>query len=103
MVSLLIIGLICWLAIVVLVLAALRAAALADLAAERHALELGAELGPSVAGEEPVTTSQGRTRRRLSVPRRAAVLPWVAAAAVLTAAAIIVGRLGGPPPLASWG
>jgi putative nucleotidyltransferase with HDIG domain len=94
-VSLLIIGLICWLAILVLVLAVLRAAALADRAAERHALELGAELDPPVADEDSVTMSPGRTRHRFSVPGRAAALPWVAAAVTLTAVAMTVGRLGG--------
>jgi putative nucleotidyltransferase with HDIG domain len=93
-VSLLIIALICLLAVVVLVLAALRAAGLADRAAERHALELGVEPGPADATADPVLTTRRQTRRHRPVTR-ARMLPWAATAITLATATITVGEFGG--------
>jgi hypothetical protein len=88
------IGLICWLAIVVLVLGVLRAAGLADRAAERHASELGLAPAARVALAETVPTAPGRARPRLSI-RALAKPSWAAAAVTLTALGTSVQQLGG--------
>jgi putative nucleotidyltransferase with HDIG domain len=88
--SLLIIGLICWLAIVVLVLCVLRAAGQADRAAERRARELG--LAPAAR----VALAETMTRARPRVPFRVRAKPsWAAAAVTLTAVGLSVQQLGG--------
>jgi putative nucleotidyltransferase with HDIG domain len=92
--SLLIIGLICWLAVVVLVLGALRAAGLADRTAERRACELGLAPEARVALAETVTTAPGRARPRRSI-RALATPSWAAAAVTLTALGMSVQQLGG--------
>jgi putative nucleotidyltransferase with HDIG domain len=92
--SLLIIGLICWLAIVVVVLGVLRAAGLADRAAERRACELGLAPAARVALVETVTTAPGSARRRRSLRARAKP-SWAAAAVTLTALGTSVQQLGG--------
>ncbi len=92
--SLLIIGLICWLVLVILVIGVLRAAGLADRAAERRASELGLAPAARVALVETVTTAPDRARRRLSI-RALAKPSWGAAAVTLTALGMSVQQLSG--------
>ena len=71
--SLLIIGLICWVVIVMLMLGVLRAAGLADRAADRHVNELGLAPAARVALAETMTTAGARrgdqrTRRQTATP-----------------------------------
>jgi len=90
----LIIGLICWLAIVVLVLGVLRAAGQADRRAERSASELGLAPAARVALAETATAAPGRARPRLSL-RGLAKPSWAAAAVTLTALGMSVQQLAG--------
>jgi HD-GYP domain-containing protein (c-di-GMP phosphodiesterase class II) len=89
--SFLIIGLICWLAIVMCVLGVLRAAGHADRAAERRARELGPAPAARTALVEPLP---GRARTRRSI-RAAADLPRAAAAVTLATLVASAQQLGG--------
>ncbi len=84
--SLLLIGLICWLAVLALVLALLRAAALGDRAAERREKELG----PAPAALEHAAVATGSPRRT-----RAWVLTCAAAAVTLIAGVMSARQLAG--------
>ena len=88
--SLLVIGLICWSAILVFVIAMLRAAAVADRAAGRQAGEHGGDGRrpdtDDVRGNEPAQ----RTRRL----EPASLTPWLAGAVALVLAALTAHALG---------
>src|SRR3954449_6467265 len=80
--TLLLIGLACWLAIVIVVLAALRAAAHADDMAERHARVLVG--GGEATAPIPLPDLPGAARRRHLAVAEAATVALVAVLAAVT-------------------
>src|SRR3954462_12139974 len=82
----LLIGASIWLTIVILVLAALRVAARADVTAERHAREAGLDLPQAAPPIEP-TALPGESRRRYLAVAEAATVALVAVLAATTSTA----------------
>src|SRR4051812_49567347 len=93
--ALLLIGLACWLAIVIVVLAALRAASHADDLADRHARVLATGGAPTLPVAPPDLPGAGR-RRQLTVAEAATVV-------LVTVLAVDTSRATDWQPLALTG